>query len=147
MTNKKQNNQSVFHYLIFDWQLKMERTNDTLIKKRKPFFFLSEFGFPVLRWEFYYHNLCLAVDLEQTDICVGISMAWQTTQQFHLKVCFQGRRPSQVPAQHTTSGHSSQITPILFQTESITQPQYLHRTFHFVCFLLWIARIRAKTFC
>ena len=30
-TNKKQNNQSIFHYLIFDWQLKMERMIDTLI--------------------------------------------------------------------------------------------------------------------
>ena len=31
MKNKKQNNLSIFYYLIFDWQLKMERTNDTLI--------------------------------------------------------------------------------------------------------------------
>jgi len=33
MKIKKQNNQSIFHYLIFDWQLKMERRNDTLISK------------------------------------------------------------------------------------------------------------------
>ena len=37
MKNKKQNNQSIFHYLIFDWQLKMERTNDTLIITFKTF--------------------------------------------------------------------------------------------------------------
>jgi len=40
--NKKQNNQSIFHFLIFDWQLKMERTNDTLIFLNSKFPFMHK---------------------------------------------------------------------------------------------------------